>query len=403
MPYNTPSGRKEAMSNDHIAWIKDRLIEAKEDGKTPIVICHEAILLHFPAVTEIAISDNDSVQFRKLADTLADNGAYYVFSGHFHMQNITTRTTSKNNVLYEVSTASFSLYPSAYREVTFNRDTVAIDTIYIERVNEDYLPEYVSDYDRALITEDFHLYAIEHINRDLFRKVNDFSRVGGTLDSINVGGDLKIFLSLMASEVFDKILSNPFYMEDEEDNISLERILSNYDIAMPATNYKSMKDIGALLVRTILGGDEDLVGSPDIEILQYVFYSMAYYMNQAYDTFIDNIYYYDIYFDLDDVFLNDTVNCYTSGLIPTALELIQGNLDPIIENLINIMVSGSFNNLFLFKGIIQGFTKGHIDIEAYHNSHSIFLDLVYEGIFNTIARDLIEDTAPADNFLIIYR
>ena len=153
----------------------------------------------------------------------------------------------------------------------------------------------------------------------------------------------------MASEVFDKILSNPFYMEDEEDNISLERILSNYDIAMPATNYKSMKDIGALLVRTILGGDEDLVGSPDIEILQYVFYSMAYYMNQAYDTFIDNIYYYDIYFDLDDVFLNDTVNCYTSGLIPTALELIQGNLDPVIENLINTMVSGSFNKLFLFK------------------------------------------------------
>ncbi|MBQ8063960.1 MAG: hypothetical protein IJ230_08510 [Clostridia bacterium] len=59
--------------------------------------------------------------FQKVATTLADAGMHYVFTGHFHSQDVSVMTTEKGNTIYDIETGSSITYPCPMRAVQFTR------------------------------------------------------------------------------------------------------------------------------------------------------------------------------------------------------------------------------------------------------------------------------------------
>lgn len=404
-PNHFADGYKEPMSDEHIEWVRQQLLQCKKDKKTPIVILHEGLVVHFPNIAGITFDLDTANQYLKLAETLADNGAYYVFSGHYHLQDIKTYTSAKDNVLYDIQTSSLSYYPINYRKAVFTRKHVYIESIAVDYVN----PQYISDKCPEEIKDELNnmglqAFAERALTNELTSNM-DFGKANGALSSINVQGNLKKFLDIASREVLDKAFNNPFFIEDEDDNISLERILNAYDIEIPPATCKNMTEVIIMLFKGFMGGDENFVDSLDIDILPYVVYSFAYYMNESYDLFIDEINDYDIWFDLEEIFKEDKLNCYDSGLVPTLLNTLQGSgLSDIIAILINSAIKNNLNNVTILNPVIAELTRGIVTtLDPYHDNKNIFLDLLASDFFIIVAHDVILDIPPADNDLVIVR
>lgn len=102
------------ISDATLAWILDKLTEAKSKGKTVFFgMQHHAITPHFAAQTqffaEYVIDD-----YAVLGEALADAGLNLMFTGHFHAQDIVKADFASSSI-YEVETGSGVTAPSPYR------------------------------------------------------------------------------------------------------------------------------------------------------------------------------------------------------------------------------------------------------------------------------------------------
>ena len=108
-------------------WILNQIKEAKEAGDTVIGMCHHGIVEHFKGQADIfapyLVEDYDTI-----ANTLADAGMEYVFTGHFHAQDVATKTTPSGNKIMDIMTGSSVSYPSLIRYVEIDRDLDKIQT-----------------------------------------------------------------------------------------------------------------------------------------------------------------------------------------------------------------------------------------------------------------------------------
>lgn len=110
-----------------LEWILNQIKEAKEAGDTVIGMCHHGIVEHFKGQADIfapyLVEDYDTI-----ANTLADAGMEYVFTGHFHAQDVATKTTPSGNKIMDIMTGSSVSYPSPIRYVEIDRDLDKIQT-----------------------------------------------------------------------------------------------------------------------------------------------------------------------------------------------------------------------------------------------------------------------------------
>lgn len=114
-------------------WALDILHEAKEKGVTVLGMMHHGVVEHllyqatfFPQY----LIDN----WEKNADLLADAGLKVVFTGHFHANDITRRTSSAGNAIYDVETASLAHYPFAYRIMMLGDNKLSIDSRFVTSI-----------------------------------------------------------------------------------------------------------------------------------------------------------------------------------------------------------------------------------------------------------------------------
>jgi len=106
------------MSATTLAWVKTIIAKAKAQNKTLLSMMHHGMIEHFTGQAtlfpEYVISD-----WQNVSTTLADLGLNVVFTGHFHAQDISKKTTT-NGFVFDIETGSTVTSPCPYRIVTLN-------------------------------------------------------------------------------------------------------------------------------------------------------------------------------------------------------------------------------------------------------------------------------------------
>ena len=95
----------------------------KWENKTLLGIAHHNILPHFP-LEETLLKDFTISEWQEVADTLADLGMRYVFTGHMHSNDITRRVSFNGNPIIDCENASFTGYRGGTRYIKIERGTL---------------------------------------------------------------------------------------------------------------------------------------------------------------------------------------------------------------------------------------------------------------------------------------
>lgn len=130
-------------------WILNILNEADTKGVRVLGMMHHGLIEHIPYQSTL-FPDYLIEEWQKNSDLLADAGLEVVFTGHFHSNDITLRTSTAGNVIYDVETASLAQYPFAYRIMKLIDSDLSIDTRFITSIPGK--PNLSEEYSRKLET-----------------------------------------------------------------------------------------------------------------------------------------------------------------------------------------------------------------------------------------------------------
>jgi len=125
-----------------LVWIKQRLDQARAEGKAVIGMMHHGVLEHYQGnrknFAEYVIDNHESV-----SRMFAANGMNLVFSGHFHAQDITS-SVQPDRWLYDIETGSLATFPCPYRVITITHQTLTVRSKRIPAIasHRDGFPEY---------------------------------------------------------------------------------------------------------------------------------------------------------------------------------------------------------------------------------------------------------------------
>ncbi len=107
-----------SISASTLSWIKSVVDKSKLQKKILLSMMHHGLIEHFAGestlFSEYVISD-----WQNVSTTLADYGLNVIFTGHFHAQDI-TKKTSGNGFVYDIETGSLTSYPCPYSIITLN-------------------------------------------------------------------------------------------------------------------------------------------------------------------------------------------------------------------------------------------------------------------------------------------
>jgi len=117
-----------------MTWALARLAEANTKGKTIIGMMHHGILEHFSGES-VMFPEYVVQNWTTTSDQLMNAGLKIMFTGHFHANDI-TKKTSGTKVLYDIETGSTVTYPCPYRMFTYLKDSMlSITTNHITTIN----------------------------------------------------------------------------------------------------------------------------------------------------------------------------------------------------------------------------------------------------------------------------
>ena len=121
--------------DNQMKWALEEIKKAHESGNYIFAMTHYPLLPFSPVMN--LIGDAKLTDWEKRANELADAGLDLIFTGHMHAQAITDYTTEKGNTITDVQTGSFVGCPCAYRRVTFEDNTVNIESYTINDFDYD--------------------------------------------------------------------------------------------------------------------------------------------------------------------------------------------------------------------------------------------------------------------------
>ncbi|MGN0469254.1 MAG: metallophosphoesterase family protein, partial [Acutalibacteraceae bacterium] len=122
-------------SDDCLKWIREQAKRAHEDGQVIFAMTHHPLIA--PSVLyQIIGGDNVLYQREMLIEQFSDMGMSFIFTGHSHVQNISSVKTKSGKTFYDISTAALIGYPPVYRKVEILPDEKKLDirTVFIDQV-----------------------------------------------------------------------------------------------------------------------------------------------------------------------------------------------------------------------------------------------------------------------------
>jgi len=149
---NQPGGHSPidgAYAPQTFPWIERMLMRSIKEGKAVIVFQHHGILEHYPYNKKF-YSDYMVDDFERDGNMLSRFGVDLVFSGHFHAQDITSKTfDNPRRVIYDIETGSLVTAPCPYRLVAIDANQKAvIESRFITAIpsRPDDFTAYAADY-----------------------------------------------------------------------------------------------------------------------------------------------------------------------------------------------------------------------------------------------------------------
>ncbi len=110
-----------AIQDDLMAWALKQTKKAVKRGDTVIGMMHHGVVAHF-SQEQTVLGSFLVDDYQNVSTKLADAGMHYVFTGHFHSQDVSVMTTEKGNTLYDIETGSSITYPCPMRATWFLRE-----------------------------------------------------------------------------------------------------------------------------------------------------------------------------------------------------------------------------------------------------------------------------------------
>ena len=114
------------IGDDLLEWIVAECEDAEEKGLTVIGVQHHNLVPHM-AIEEATFWPFVVQDWVRIADTYADAGMHYVFTGHLHANDVSAHVSDNGETVYDILTPTLTGYPNYYKIVDFVTDGTNID------------------------------------------------------------------------------------------------------------------------------------------------------------------------------------------------------------------------------------------------------------------------------------
>lgn len=249
----------DGLSAERVAWVKAQLKAASETGKKVITMTHHAITEHFAyqknIMPDYLLKNGDS-----FSSVLADSGVLYNFSGHIHMNDIVKYTSAKLNAVYDVETTSLSMYPAAYRTVSFSDSSVDFKTEYVKDIDTSLVAAGANSASIKAMEENFTEYSYgcfaAGVNSIVYKRLASPAWIAAKLGeegSAEYDATVKLLTKLSG------IYYYPLYKADETvEGESFESLGEKYGLSVCASDYETYSQVIAKFASVFYEGDENL-------------------------------------------------------------------------------------------------------------------------------------------------
>ncbi|OHD08449.1 MAG: hypothetical protein A2086_00730 [Spirochaetes bacterium GWD1_27_9] len=155
-----------------LKWIENILIKAKSQNKTLIGMMHHGLLEHYKSNNkyygQYILNNNE-----KIAKIFTKYGLNFIFTGHFHAQDITLKKINKDDTIFDIETGSLVSYPNPYRIVSITKNNkMKIESKFISSIKN---------------YPDFSSYSKDFIRNGTIKTVNKkLKRLGLTDNEIDI-------------------------------------------------------------------------------------------------------------------------------------------------------------------------------------------------------------------------
>ncbi len=107
------------ISDDLLAWILDECEKAKNKGLSVVGMQHHNLVPHM-AIEEATFAPFLVNNWLQLAETYADAGMHYVFTGHLHANDTASHVSDNGETVYDILSPTLSGFPNYYKIVDFS-------------------------------------------------------------------------------------------------------------------------------------------------------------------------------------------------------------------------------------------------------------------------------------------
>lgn len=104
-----------------LEWIVDECEKAEEEGLTVVGMQHHNLVPHM-AIEEATFWPFVVQEWLKVAETYADAGMHYIFTGHLHSDDVASHVSDNGEIIHDILTPTLSGYPNYYKIVDFASD-----------------------------------------------------------------------------------------------------------------------------------------------------------------------------------------------------------------------------------------------------------------------------------------
>lgn len=131
------------IGDDLLEWIVDECEDAEENGQTVVAMQHHNLIPHME-IEEATFAPFVVKDWVRIADTYADSGIHYVFTGHLHSNDVASHVSDNGETVYDILTPTLTGFPNYYKIADFTTDGEEI-TLNIETKEIDEYQNVVSD------------------------------------------------------------------------------------------------------------------------------------------------------------------------------------------------------------------------------------------------------------------
>ncbi len=304
------------IGDDLLAWVIAECKKAEEQGLTIVGLQHHNIVPHMD-IEEATFWAFVVEDWERIAETYADAGLHYMFTGHLHSNDVASHVSDDGETIYDILTPTLSGFPNNYRIVDFTSDGKNVD-LDMTLMEIDEYQNVVSDYGTVYEKPFKYTYSFERtfgeggvkglamgmvapLITDIFAEIQqtgglikylatknlDLEKIIvdalgtnglalGPVDILTVSGNVMGFINDLGKQIDDVYVNQPELTLDKVEAI-IDKLLSFKVSDKPATMNKellgmeinesgcTLGDIAVSVILLLYSGNEDISEYPYIQ------------------------------------------------------------------------------------------------------------------------------------------